>query len=33
MSKVRVYELAKEAGIESKDLVARLIEEGYKIKS
>lgn len=33
MKKVRVYELAKEAGIESKIMVAKLIELGYAIKS
>lgn len=32
MSRVRVYELAKEAGMSSKALAAKLIEEGYDIK-
>ncbi len=32
MSKVRVYELAKEAGISSKALTEKLIELGYEIK-
>lgn len=32
MSRVRVYELAKEAGMASKDLAAKLIEQGYDIK-
>ena len=33
MSKVRVYELAKEIGVESKDLTARLQELGYDVKT
>ncbi|MDW7771534.1 MAG: translation initiation factor IF-2 [Desulfobulbaceae bacterium] len=33
MSKVRVYELAKEAGLKSKELADKLIAEGYPIKS
>ena len=33
MSRVRIYELAKEAGMESKVLADQLIELGYKIKS
>ncbi|MFH7326910.1 translation initiation factor IF-2 N-terminal domain-containing protein, partial [Desulfurivibrio sp. C05AmB] len=33
MKKIRVYELAKEAGLENKVLVARLQEEGYEVKS
>jgi len=33
MTKIRVYELAKEAEMENKDLVATLIEMGYAIKS
>ena len=33
MTKIRVYELAKEAEMENKDLVAALIEMGYAIKS
>jgi len=33
MSKVRIYELAKEAGLKSKELADRLIAEGYPIKS
>jgi len=33
MSRVRIYELAKEAGIESKVLAEQLIELGYNIKS
>ncbi|MCK5230991.1 MAG: translation initiation factor IF-2 N-terminal domain-containing protein, partial [Desulfobulbaceae bacterium] len=32
MKKVRVYELAKEAGMESKALAVKLIELGYSIK-
>ncbi len=32
MSRVRIYELAKEAGMASKDLAAKLIEQGYDIK-
>ncbi len=32
MSKVRVYELAKEAGLKSKELADKLIAEGYPIK-
>ena len=33
MAKVRVYELAKESGIESKEMTAKLIEMGYDVKS
>jgi translation initiation factor IF-2 len=33
MSKIRVYDLAKEAGIASKELADKLIELGYDIKS
>ncbi len=33
MSKVRIYELAREAGIKSKDLVAQLVKMGYPVKS
>ncbi|MFH7319547.1 translation initiation factor IF-2 [Desulfurivibrio sp. D14AmB] len=33
MKKIRVYELAKEAGMENKVLVARLQDEGYDVKS
>ncbi len=33
MSRVRVYELAKEAGLKSKELAAKLIAMGYPIKS
>jgi len=33
MSKMRVYEIAKELKIESKDLVAKLQEMGYDVKS
>ncbi|PIE60751.1 MAG: translation initiation factor IF-2 [Desulfobulbus propionicus] len=32
MSRVRVYELAREAGLKSKDLADKLIEMGYPIK-
>jgi translation initiation factor IF-2 len=32
MSRVRIYELAKEAGMASKDLADKLIEQGYDIK-
>ncbi|MGW8195511.1 MAG: translation initiation factor IF-2 N-terminal domain-containing protein, partial [Desulforhopalus sp.] len=32
MSRTRVYELAKEAGMSSKALTDRLIELGYEIK-
>lgn len=32
MSKVRIYELAKEAGMSSKALVEKLLENGYDIK-
>ena len=32
MSRVRIYELAKEAGMASKELAAKLIEQGYDIK-
>jgi translation initiation factor IF-2 len=33
MSKIRVYDLAKEAGMASKELADKLIELGYNIKS
>lgn len=33
MGKIRVYELAKEAGVESKTLTAQLIEMGYNIRA
>jgi len=33
MTKIRVYELAKEAEMEAKDLVAALIDMGYAVKS
>ncbi|MFZ5758667.1 MAG: translation initiation factor IF-2 [Thermodesulfobacteriota bacterium] len=33
MGKIRVYELAKEAGIESKILTAQLIEMGYNVRA
>ncbi len=33
MSRVRIYELAKEAGLKSKELAAQLITMGYPIKS
>ncbi len=33
MSRVRIYELAKEAGLKSKELADRLMEMGYPIKS
>ncbi|MFA5716649.1 MAG: translation initiation factor IF-2 [Desulfobulbaceae bacterium] len=33
MSKVRIYELAKEVGLKSKELADKLIEMGYPIKS
>ncbi len=33
MSKVRIYELAREAGLKSKELADKLIELGYPIKS
>ncbi len=33
MTKIRVYDLAKEAGIDSKILVADLQEEGYDVKA
>jgi translation initiation factor IF-2 len=33
MAKVRVYTLAKEAGIEGKELAEKLIEMGYEVKS
>lgn len=33
MKKIRVYELAKEAGMENKALVARLQDDGYDVKS
>lgn len=33
MRKIRVYELAKEAEMENKDLVAKLVELGYAVKS
>lgn len=32
MSRVRIYELAKEAGMASKELAEKLIEQGYDIK-
>ena len=32
MSRIRVYELAKEAGMSSKALTDKLIELGYDIK-
>ncbi len=32
MSRVRIYELAKEAGMSSKALAAKLIEQGYEVK-
>ena len=32
MSRIRVYELAKEAGMSSKALTDKLIEAGYDIK-
>jgi translation initiation factor IF-2 len=33
MTKIRVYELAKEAEMENKDMVAALVDMGYAIKS
>src|SRR5210317_153808 len=33
MSKIRVYDLAKEAGMTSKELAEKLIDLGYTIKS
>lgn len=33
MGKIRVYELAKEAGVESKILTAQLIELGYNVRA
>lgn len=33
MTKVRVYALAKEAGMEGKELAAKLVEMGYEVKS
>ncbi len=33
MRKIRVYELAKEAGLDSKDLTAKLIDLGFNIKA
>ncbi len=33
MTKIRVYELAKEAEMEAKDMVAALIDMGYAVKS
>ncbi|MDT8336018.1 MAG: translation initiation factor IF-2 N-terminal domain-containing protein, partial [Desulfurivibrionaceae bacterium] len=33
MAKVRVYTLAKEAGIEGKELAEKLIDMGYDVKS
>ncbi len=33
MSKIRVYDLAKEAGMTSKELADKLIDLGYNIKS
>ena len=32
MSRVRIYELAKEAGMASKVLAEKLIEQGYDVK-
>ncbi len=32
MSRVRIYELAKEAGMSSKDLASKLMEQGYDVK-
>ena len=32
MSKIRVYDLAKEAGIKSTELAEKLIDLGYNIK-
>ena len=32
MSRVRIYELAKEAGLKSKELADKLIAMGYPIK-
>ena len=32
MSKIRIYELAKEAGVGSKELADKLIKKGYQIK-
>ncbi len=32
MSRVRIYELAKEAGMSSKALASKLIEQGYEVK-
>ena len=33
MKKIRVYELAKDAGMDSKELAAKLIEMGYPVKA
>ena len=33
MRKIRVYELAKEAGLDSKELTAKLIDLGFNIKA
>jgi len=33
MSKMRVYEIAKEVGLESKALVAKLVEMGYPVRN
>jgi len=33
MGKIRVYELAKEAGVESKTLTTQLIELGYNVRA
>ncbi|MCW5207187.1 translation initiation factor IF-2 N-terminal domain-containing protein [Desulfobulbus sp. US2] len=33
MSRVRIYELAKEAGLKSKELADKLIDMGYPVKS
>ncbi|MEA3546309.1 MAG: translation initiation factor IF-2 [Thermodesulfobacteriota bacterium] len=33
MKKIRVYELAKDAGLDSKELAAKLIEMGYPVKA
>ena len=32
MSRIRIYELAKEAGMSSKVLADKLLEQGYDIK-
>ncbi len=31
MSKIRVYQLAKDIGVSSKDLIAKLLEEGIEV--